>query len=120
MVPMLKVISMATEKLPDSKPPAITERDALAFAYESEEVTHFLEQGPLLEKVVTKVYPADFPRLEKEYPTLFPQDIYQYPYQFQVFAITFIRGKLSLPGHAKMKVYVEMAGRRVLKIFATS
>ncbi len=97
-----------------------TERDALAFAREVVEVAQFLEQGPLLEKIVVKVHPAEFPRLIKEYPSLFPPDISQNPYQFQVFAVTLIRGKPSLPGHAKMKIYVEMAGRRVLKIFATS
>ncbi len=111
---------MAAENPPLAEKHELTERDALVFACESEEVSRFLEQGPLLEKVVMKVHPADFPRLSKEYPTLFPPDIYQNPYQFQVFAITFIRGKLSVPGHAKMKIYVEMAGRRVLKIFATS
>ncbi len=111
---------MATDLPPIAEKRELTDRDALAFARESEEVTQFLEQGPLLDSVVIKVHPSEFSRLNREYPTLFPPDIYQNPYQFQVFAITFIRGKPSVPGHAKIKIYVEIAGRRVLKIFATS
>ena len=105
---------------PPSKNQAITERDALSFAYEVEQVAEFLEQGPLLEKVVRKVLLTDFPRLNQEYPTLFPSEIYQNPDAFQIFTITLIRGKKSVSGHAKLKLYVEMTGRRVLKIFATT
>ncbi len=111
---------MATDQIPATTQPAVTERDALAFATESEEVTQFLAQGPLLEKLVMRVFPADFARLREEYPTLFPPEINSRPHDFQVYAITFMRGKPSAPGHAKMKIYVEMTGRRILKIFATS
>ncbi len=97
-----------------------TERDALVFAYESEEVAKFFEQGSLLEKIVGKVLTSDLGRLKKEYPSLFPDDIYQNPDQFQIFAITFIRGRNLVPGYTKLKIYVEMTGRRVLKIMTTS
>ncbi|OLS13276.1 MAG: hypothetical protein RBG13Loki_3059 [Promethearchaeota archaeon CR_4] len=99
---------------------AVSEQDALSFANELDEVHHFIEQGLLLEKVVMRIPLRDFSRLQKEHPTLFPVEVYQNPSQFQVFAVTFIRAKKSSPGHAKMKVYVEMTGRRLLKIFATS
>ncbi len=120
MLPTLKEIIMATDTPNTGEKHEFTERDALAFAMESEEVTQFLAQGPLLEKLVMRVFPPDFTRLREEYPTLFPPEIYQRPYDFQVYSITFIRGKPSAQGHAKMKIYVEMTGRRVLKIFATS
>jgi len=97
-----------------------SEREALSFAYELEEVHRFLEQGSLLEKIVTRISSRDIPRLQKEYPTFLPVEIYQNPNQFQMFAITFILAKNALPGHSKMKVYVEMTERRVVKIFATS
>ncbi len=120
MLPTLKDISMATDTPTTGEKREFTERDALVFATETEDVTQFLAQGPLLEKQVMRVFPADFDRLREEYPTLFPPEIYQRPFDFQVYAITFIRGKPSVPGHAKMKIYVEMTGRRILKIFATS
>ncbi len=97
-----------------------TDQDALSFAYKSDEVAKFLEEGPLLEKMSIQIPESDFTRLKREYPSLLPPEIYQNPRKFQVFAITFIRGKKSAPGHAKMKIYVEMTTRRVLKMFATS
>jgi hypothetical protein len=98
----------------------VTEQDALSFACEVEEVGKFLAQGPLLDKVIVKVRASDVPRLKKEYPTLFPPDIYHNPDAIQIFAITLIRGNFNGTGYAKLKIYVEMTGRRVLKIFATN
>ncbi len=97
-----------------------SEQDALSFASEVEEVRNFLTQGPLLDKLIVKVPTMDIPRLKMEYPTLFPQDIFQNPLSIQIFAITFIRGNNMGTGYAKLKIYVEMTGRRVLKIFATN
>lgn len=111
---------MSADTTPISQDREFTGQDALAFTSESEEVAKFLEQGPLLEKLVIKIHNSDIPRLIREYPSLFPPEFQQNVYQFQIFAITFIRGKPSLPGHAKMKIYVEMVSRRILKIFATT
>lgn len=101
------------------KSQVITETEAIRFARDVKEVVDFLAGGSLLAELVMKVPASDFPRLQSEYPTLFPQDIYQNPTENQVFAITFIRGRGTTPGHVKMKLYVEMVTRRVLKLLTT-
>ncbi|HMF31055.1 MAG TPA: hypothetical protein VKK79_06560 [Candidatus Lokiarchaeia archaeon] len=97
----------------------ITEKDVLNFTVGLEQVSDFLSDGPILDEAVKKVPPSDFSRLQKEYPTLFSQEVYQDPTQFEVYAVTFIRGRNDAPGHAKMKLYVDMIALRVLKVFAT-
>ena len=96
------------------------EQDPLSFVMGLVEVHQFLEQGPLLDKLVVKVPLSDLIRLMKEYPTLFPPDIQENITRAQIVSITFIRGKTAGPGYAKMKIYVEMERQRVLKIFTTT
>jgi hypothetical protein len=98
---------------------SITEKDAINFALGQEQVASFLEEGPLLEKVAKRVPTSDFSRLQREYPTLFPTKVYRDPARFAIFAVTFIRGRPDAPGYVKMKLYIDMASLRVLKVLAT-